>query len=228
MRRPLSRAEERWVNLWARLGVINKEWVSRQYRIMLKHYSERHRYYHVFIHIEYGFALLDEYRHLAENFDAVELAWFLHDIIYRTKKKSPSALSDEERSANYSNRVIWYAGLADDFRFTVLELILASVRDPNATLTRDQMLLVDIDWSVLGLPWEVYRVYVAKVRREYPQYTDEEFRIGRAKWVRMNQRERHFYLDEFNWRFNVQAQQNLAYELSRYQKGDFAKLWELR
>lgn len=225
--RKISSAEKQWNDLWARLGVTDKRWIRRQYRRMLGHYGEQHRLYHVFAHIEYGLPLLEQYRHLAEDFDAVLLAWFLHDVVYKIRAQSRRALSNERLSANYADRLLRHAGAPDDFRRRVRELILATLHNDELVKTRDQMLIADIDWSVLGWPWEEYRVYVAKVRHEYKKYEDKPFLIGRGGWIIKAKRPRHFFLDEFNDRFNDQVIANLVRELKEYEGFDYAKLWEL-
>ena len=226
--RKLSLAERRWNDLWARLGVTDKAWVRRQFRRMLKRYGERHRAYHIWDHIEYGLDMLFRHAHLAENFDAILIAWFLHDIVYHTKTRGKRALSNETLSANYADRLLRRAGVPAEFRAMVRDLILATLHNPELVTTRDQMLMVDIDWSVLGWPWERYIVYVAKVRREYAKYTDKAFGIGRLGWIaKARWRDRHFHLDEFNDAYNEQVKANLAREAKEYEDVDFAKNWEL-
>jgi len=223
--REVSYVRERWRDLWARLGVTDKDWIRNRYSKLYWRYAEPHRHYHTLEHIEYGLRLLDEYRYLARDFDAMEVAWFYHDVIYDTSEKK-AAMSNEALSASYAERVLSNKGFLLSFRERVRRLIFVTFDRRNAT-RRDQMLFIDIDWSVVGLSWEEYRGYVARVRKEYVGYTDKEFLVGRVGWLVSAQKRRLFFTAAFRDRYETLARENMSRELALYERADFAEFLEL-
>ncbi len=233
MSESLTLAEERWLELWSRIMQptrANKRWARDQFRRMRRYYEEAHRKYHTLEHIEYGLPILEEYAHLAEHYDALLTAWFLHDVVYSTKPRTDrQKLSNEVKSARYANCMLYHAPLHRyveelGLRSTVFKLICSS-EGRRSVNTQDAKLLSDVDWSILGQPWEVYRCYVAKVRHEYGQYNDQAFMAGRMDWIRSNRNFR-FFLPKFA-QYNAQAKENLERELAHYEANVFVQLWEL-
>src|SRR3954468_13598148 len=60
-------------------------------------YAEAGRYYHVLAHISNVLETLESIRFCAENWNALRLAAWLHDVVYNSR-----ASDNEERSADYA------------------------------------------------------------------------------------------------------------------------------
>ena len=85
----------RWRALWRRLeGQTDSEPVFDQ---LQTHYTEPHRAYHNLDHIADCLAQFDRAKHLARFPAELELAIWLHDIIYDTH-----ASDNEEKSAQWA------------------------------------------------------------------------------------------------------------------------------
>jgi len=86
---------QRWQTLWHRLGgPSNPEPIFSN---LQTRYSEPHRAYHNLEHIRDCLAQFDRARHLAVYPAELELALWLHDIIYDTH-----ASDNEEKSAQWA------------------------------------------------------------------------------------------------------------------------------
>jgi len=94
--------EERWNKLVKRLAG-NPPPKSSFSRIMAA-YSESHRFYHTFTHIEHCLSEFDEVKGLVESPDEVEYAIWLHDMVYDTH-----ASDNEEKSAEIAKGMLFEA-----------------------------------------------------------------------------------------------------------------------
>ncbi len=74
---------------------------------------------------------------------------------------------------------------------------------------------LDADLAILGSDRDRYRRYVAQVRAEYAHIPEPLFRGGRAAILDgFLARPRIYETDEFHARFEQQARENIAWELS--------------
>lgn len=215
------RLAEHWCSLWERLlGRLNEElqhWTLGQFDKLAREYGKRHRAYHNLTHIAYLLGLLWRHRHLADNPDTVEVAIWFHDVIYDTRRDRPKNLpSNETLSIAYARRVMHEAGLPEEFQKQVEGLIDVTHHKPNMAKTPDERLMADMDWSPLGWRWLAFVENGKLIRREYHEYSDEEFRFGRLGFVRSAlERGPQFYLLEFRKKYEAQARRNLERELVR-------------
>jgi predicted metal-dependent HD superfamily phosphohydrolase len=92
--------------------------------------------------------------------------------------------------------------------------ILATKSHSKST-DSDTNYFTDADLSVLGQPWEIYRLYYKNVRKEYAIYPDFIYNPGRKKVIQhflsMNS---IFKTDYFYNQFEKVAKENLLKELS--------------
>lgn len=101
--------------------------------------------------------------------------WF-HDAIY-----DPRALDNEEKSAQL------FARLAGEdfepaFAREVNELILVT-RHNRLPDTKTEKLVVDVDLSSFGLPWEDFTRDSEAVRQEYAHLPDHRFHAYQVKFM---------------------------------------------
>jgi predicted metal-dependent HD superfamily phosphohydrolase len=111
--------------------------------------------------------------------------------------------------------------LSDDELRSMERMILAT-RDHHAlasTLDADEQVMLDVDLSILGAPWEDYEAYARGVRDEYvPAVTTaERFRIGRSDFLmRMLERPSVYLTEEGRRRWESHARANMQRELEEH------------
>ena len=74
-----------WLALMAKIGFSQN---IETYTELKSRYSETHRKYHNVAHIESVLSELGKARHIAENYEAIELALWFHDAIYNSLSKT--------------------------------------------------------------------------------------------------------------------------------------------
>jgi len=141
--------------------------------------------------------------------DAVELAIWFHDAIYNFpayENEKLSAAFFMEKSANL---------LGTRFRESVEALIIATehIRPPEDP---DQRILVDVDLSSFGLPWDQFAADGKNIRQELHYLSDAEFYAGQIAFMEaLLSRERIFNTAHFHDSYEAKARENV----SRYLHG---------
>lgn len=203
---------QRFEALWARNG--NSVDGAGIADALLGCYDEPKRHYHTFKHIEFCLSLFDQVRDICANADAVELAIWFHDAVYNFP-----LLDNEKLSADYFMRMS-EKSLADDLRQNIYQQIVVTDHKPRP-LNQDQQLLVDIDLSSFGRPWEQFLKDGANVRLELAYQDDDVFyqqQIGFMK--QLVARVNFYYTPWFQNKFEHTARANLSrYLESLSQKG---------
>jgi predicted metal-dependent HD superfamily phosphohydrolase len=175
------------------------------YQQLINAYNEPHRVYHNLEHIKSCLTIFDQVSELLVNPDAVELAIWFHDVIYIIGDKKNEQLS-ADLFMTLTN------GLFDNvFRDSVYQHIMATCHDCSEITNADTKLMVDIDLSSFGLPWDDFLIDSKKVRDEMPHLSDVDY----------NQKQKLFQLslldqpcffnsDYFLKYYEAQAHKNLA------------------
>jgi predicted metal-dependent HD superfamily phosphohydrolase len=167
-------------------------------------YSEPHRHYHNFVHIEHCLEEFDAVKQLCESPDEVEFAIWLHDVSY-----DPHASDNEEMSALYARELLVELDCSESTACHVGDLILITRHD-QPPLTQDAKIMVDIDISILGQPAHLFAVYEKSIRAEYSWVPEEGYRTGRAKILRsFLDKKSIYYTDRFEMLYGSQARTNL-------------------
>jgi predicted metal-dependent HD superfamily phosphohydrolase len=170
------------------MGVVGQAWTAAVVRLggdpgraaadLDARYAEPHRTYHDAAHVE---AVLRHVEVLAgqtglddTTCTLVVLAACAHDVVHDGRP------DDEERSADWARAQLAAAGVDPGLIDRVRDLVLAtathaSTGDPAADV------LCDADLAVLGGPADEYARYVAAVRAEYAEVSDEQWRTGRTE-----------------------------------------------
>jgi predicted metal-dependent HD superfamily phosphohydrolase len=172
-----------------------------QFATLASLYSEPQRYYHNLDHISRGYQL---YRLFHNSMPAPEFfAWMYHDSIY-----DPGDPDNEVRSADIflkDNAVIGF-GVKETDKITDLILSTRHIGEKNV--------ITDIDLSSLGFKEEIYDELKALIRLEYSDFSDEEWRTGREKFLtHMLSSGRIFVTPGFSSSFEAPARQNMRREL---------------
>jgi predicted metal-dependent HD superfamily phosphohydrolase len=146
---------------------------------LLARWAEPQRRYHTTDHLA---ATLDHAESLASHAahpDAVLLAVWFHDAVYR-----PDRSENEERSADLAQRALTEAGLPRHLVAEVARLVRLTVSHDPADGDRDGEVLCDADLAVLAAAPREYAAYAAAVREEYGFVPDAVFNAGRAEVLR--------------------------------------------
>ncbi|WP_392671946.1 hypothetical protein [Streptomyces sp. LN785] len=146
---------------------------------LLARWAEPQRRYHTTAHLTAVLDRVDTLAGHAADPDAVRLAAWFHDAVYR-----PDRSENEERSAVLAERALPEAGVPDDVTAEVARLVRLTVtHDPVDGDTNGEV-LCDADLAILAAAPKEYAAYAAQVRDEYGFVPDDAFREGRAAVLR--------------------------------------------
>lgn len=148
-------------------------------RDLLGRWAEPQRRYHTTDHLRAVLGHVDALAGHAADPDAVRLAAWFHDAVYR-----PDRSENEERSAALAVRALTEAGLPGPRVAEVARLVRLTVTHHPEPGDRDGEVLCDADLAVLGGTPEAYARYAAAVREEYAFVPEPDFRAGRAAVLR--------------------------------------------
>ncbi|CAM5442214.1 HD domain-containing protein [Streptomyces abikoensis] len=146
---------------------------------LLRRWSEPQRRYHTVDHLVAVLDRVDELAAHAGDADAVRLAAWFHDAVYR-----PDRSENEERSAHLAERALPELGVGAARTAEVARLVRLTVGHNPAAGDRDGEVLSDADLAVLAGSPEEYAAYAAAIREEYGFVPDEAFREGRSAVLR--------------------------------------------
>ncbi|KWK04303.1 hypothetical protein [Burkholderia stagnalis] len=198
----MSHTQTRFIALWSRSGGQHAETV---YADLARHYGEATRHYHTLRHIRRCLRDFDWARGAVPDADAVELALWCHDVIYR-----PGARDNEERSADWFRHRAAGCIAAGE---RIGEMILAT-KHRGAPAEPAARFAVDIDLAVLGAARSRFRDDGARLRAERPDLDDRAYdRHVRAILGDLLARPRIYHTDLFHARCEAGARRNLSWRL---------------
>ncbi|MFI6861991.1 hypothetical protein ACIBKZ_19185 [Streptomyces sp. NPDC050421] len=146
---------------------------------LLARWAEPQRRYHTTAHLTAVLDHVDTLAGHAADADAVRLAAWFHDAVYR-----PDRSENEERSAVLAERALPEAGVPDAVTAEVARLVRLTVSHDPADGDTNGEALCDADLAILAAPPKEYAEYAARVREEYGFVPGEAFREGRAAVLR--------------------------------------------
>ncbi|MGH7146179.1 MAG: HD domain-containing protein [Planctomycetota bacterium] len=172
-------------------------------------YSEPHRYYHNFAHIDQCLQYLAE-DEAAGRCSAPRLMaaaiWF-HDAVYDTH-----ATDNEAQSARLAGA--WLP--LPPAQAAVVEALILDTRHQTPPATADGRLLADIDLAGIGASAEGFALGCAHIRQEYGWVPADEYRTKRARFLQtLLDRPQIYFTPTYRERFEAGARRNLAQELRR-------------
>jgi predicted metal-dependent HD superfamily phosphohydrolase len=173
-----------------------------------KNYSNEKRFYHTLIHLENLLEHLNDVKDQIEDWDVILFSLFYHDVIYDT-----SINDNEEKSAELAKNNLLLISFPEKELSKCLSQILATKGHSTST-DHDTNLFTDADLSILGQSWNVYADYYKKIRKEYSNYSDQQYSYGRKKVLDyFVEKDKIYKTNYFFEKFEVQARQNLLMEL---------------
>lgn len=183
-------------------------------------YNAANRHYHNWLHVEKCLSIVDTLELPDLDKEIMNVAFVFHDAIYLPKMESErlsrefllATRPDNARHADYEN----VAAAAD---LILLKEDLGKIPGARASAKRLKSLFDDVDYSILGAPWDEYSKYVMNVKKEYLYwYTEQEFWFGRKLWVEKTLKSPLIFesspASEFFQKLEIQARKNLELELS--------------
>lgn len=216
-----------WFLVCRTLGIDPKstELADAIFDELVLHYSEPHRHYHAMEHILHGLEEIDAAVPNRQKALVLKLAWFFHDVIYDIH--APAG-QNENQSADFAIARLSQLSLG---RFDVFnrkaklldkiyQLILATKHD-RIDLKGDEALIVDVDLSGIGLPWEKFLENWKKVREEYRETVpdDEVFNARHAEVLRKFAppfRPYVFFNQLFRAKYEMQARENIKRAMAEF------------
>ncbi|MCP6759543.1 MAG: hypothetical protein NHB32_12420 [Fischerella sp. CENA71] len=198
----------KWWQLLESLQV--EEIVARQvFDQLVAAYSSPGRYYHTLEHIQHVLNTIDTLQYQIQDFSAVKLAAWFHDVIYDTQ-----AQDNEQQSAIYAVEVLKLLGLSDSIITKTKSLILNTKHHQAEPNDFDAQVLLDADLAILGSNPQHYRQYALLIRQEYAWLVDTEFISGRKQVLQQFLHRDRIYLTDlmFN-KLESTARKNLKAEL---------------
>lgn len=200
--------QSRWLSLFG--NSCSESLLQSIYNQILIHYSEPHRAYHTFEHIQACLRHYDTIRDQLENPSAVELAIWFHDVVY-----DPKSNNNEEKSAEFAQKALSGLGCEPGLIQEVYDLILLT-KHPSQPHALDEKFLLDIDLSILGSREEVFMEYENNVRQEYKSVPNFLYRRGRKKILKsFLDQDRVYQTDYFRELLETQARINIEQVIKR-------------
>lgn len=182
--------------------------IKRLWMEIEKRYTGKGRYYHNLQHLENMFSELDKVKDEIENYQIISFSVFYHDVIYDASSKS-----NEEKSAQFSEKHLRELGFGSEFIERVSDQIMAT-KFHQESGDNDTNYLVDADLSILGQEPEIYNGYTQKVRKEYSIYPDFLYNPGREKVLNhFLDSESIFKTEYFKEKYEQQARKNIRSEI---------------
>ena len=134
----------RWLDLMGLLAV-EQEAARLVFADLARRYTEKSRYYHNLDHVAAVLDTLNSLRSLCQDYPAVQLAAWMHDVIYDSH-----ASDNKAKSAAYSRWAAQQLALPDAFAARVSDLILATATHETGPGDIDAQILIDADLAPLG------------------------------------------------------------------------------
>ncbi|AXH72890.1 MAG: phosphopantetheine adenylyltransferase [Caudoviricetes sp.] len=142
-------------------------------------YTQPNRYYHNLEHI-YNMLVIYEKYFSSNIFQNNEVVWaiLLHDIVY--KKQANSFLSFSPKLSDEENSAMNVDIFVDDSHCLVLIKNLILATDFQKT-TQDYLenVIKYVDMYILCSPPDIYDEYAKNIRKEYQEYSDIDYKVGR-------------------------------------------------
>ena len=174
-----------------------------------KNYTGKKRHYHNLHHLENLVGELSGIKELIHDWDAVVLAIFYHDVIYKAHRKD-----NEDQSALLATKHLQQLNCKSYTIDRVNQLILAT-KSHQLSEDADVNYFTDADLSILGKDWDIYHDYCSNVRKEYAIYPDMLYKPGRKNALQhFLSMKRIFKTDHFYNKYETAARKNIEREIS--------------
>lgn len=187
----------------------NRRLINRALLELVNAYSSGKRYYHNLHHIQFMLEAIAPWENQANNYPAIQLAVWFHDVIY-----NPKAKDNEEKSAEYAAQVLNQLNISQTTIDAVNKMILNTKNHQADTEDIDSQILVDADLAILGSDESSYQFYAKGIRREYGWLSNEDYRLGRLNVLKkFLQRPRIYFTEPMFQQYEAKARKNMLAEI---------------
>ena len=167
---------QRWMELVEFLGAdrnLAKSWFDRLERC----YSEPHRRYHTFQHLEECLEELDEIEGEEERLALIEVALWFHDSVCQ-----PGAATNTALSASLAREFLLECQASESVMEFVRDMIMAT-QDHRAMDDPDAAIMIALDLNIFARSPQRYAAYEKQVREECAAVPEEIYRSQRIAWL---------------------------------------------
>ena len=168
-------------------------------------YSEPHRKYHTLEHLNRMFSYAKE-NNIPLNKKQKMAIWF-HDICYHIPSKQKS---NEESSADLAY-ILTYKEFGKEGALDIKQMILDT--EKHLPTIEDSKIVIDLDLIDLAYK-DRYVLNGLKLREEYKQLSDEEWKKGRIKWLKTFLGRQTIFVSKYCSHLETDARNNLNYDLN--------------
>ncbi len=194
-------ALQRWQKLMCAFGFSENQMT---FDALIAAYSEKHRHYHTFEHVNACLKHLDKIHNLARYPHEIELALWFHDAIYK-----PYVKDNELKSAQWAVKFLKANGVEEKVIFRIYRLVLVTLHGFK-TNTKDEKIIVDIDLTIFGSSFDVYSQFEKNIRKEYRFVPYFIYRKKRKEILQMFLKQDSIYcIEDFRNKFEKRARENL-------------------
>lgn len=171
-------------------------------------WSEKHRHYHTFQHLEECLEELYELEGDEERLALIEVALWFHDAVY-----VPMASDNEERSSALAKEFL----LACDASPSVIEFVcdmIIATKTHQGGGDPDIEIMVGLDLSIFARDAKRYDQYEKQIRQEYSDVPEDEYRKKRINVLQGFLDRKHIYASPMlRDVYEEQARLNLAFAI---------------
>ena len=188
--------------LWQRCVPSSEDAAAHIRADLVRLYSEPHRRFHTLSHIDDCLSRFDEVDTLMKDPDAVEVALWFHDAIYR-----PGSPDNEARSVELFQQRS--AGAASSFIKRVSDHIMAT-KHVASDVVGDRGFVVDIDLHGFAEPWDIFMAKGDELRAEHAMQSDDEYYHAQVRFLtRLTKRRFFFCTPYYRARYEKLARENV-------------------
>lgn len=167
-------------------------------------YGQPHRHYHCGNHIDDCLARIDLAAAALGRSDDVEMAIWMHDVIYQTGDPDNERLSADWFAAQA-------AGAFSPERIRLIEGYIMDTTHQQPPTDDGAKFVVDVDLSGIGMPKQQFLRDGENIRKEFPDLSEAEFIRGQSMFLqKLLDRERIYYTPFFYDLCEARARQNIG------------------
>jgi predicted metal-dependent HD superfamily phosphohydrolase len=168
--------QRRFIALWRSCSTDDDASAAAVWRQLSRRYAEPHRHYHCLTHIAFCLEQLDLAATLMDSVQAVELAVWFHDAVYRP--------GDPDNEAASAALFCEHASSVDPVLVESVATLILDTTHLAAPKTADGRYIVDIDLASLGLPWPRFLRDSEAIREEQPDIADAAYTSAQRSFLK--------------------------------------------
>lgn len=180
-------------------------------KLLTYQYTQKHRHYHTLEHIAHMFEIAR--KHDVELSETQCIAIWWHDAVY-----DPSSHTNEEDSID----MLGYAIDILKYDYNEIARIIFDTKT-HQPRSEQSAIVCDLDMMILAASPEEYFEYTKKIRKEFSNYTNEQYLEGRLKFLKTLKDTKIFHSPVFEKYENI-AQRNINNEIGTIEYAQFLDL----